>query len=141
MNQAQFCLKRRYILNQLTPLNKKISKPEFVKTNSISTTSSIKIPKQLNNTSSHLETDQVENQSEVIDNIEFDNDLYLLTEIPPTTQNEPNGNNQNDSQIQSPTLSQDWWPASCQIACISCNTQVLTEEASVAATCDECGEK
>ena len=47
------------------------------------------------------------NRSEAIDNIEFDNDLHLPTEIPPTTEHEPEGNNQNDCRIQSSTLSQD----------------------------------
>ena len=107
---------------------------------SVATTSSIKMRKQLNSTSNHLETDQVENQSEAIGNIEFDNDLHLPTEIPPTT-DEPKENNQNDSQIESFTLSQDWWRATCQIACISYNAEVLTEETSAETTCDECGEE
>ena len=109
-------------------------------TDSVSTTSSIKIRKQLNSTSNHLANDQAENQSEAIDNIEFENDPHLPTEIPPTT-DEPKGNSQNDSQIQSSTLSQDWWQATCQIACISCNVQVLTKETSNETTCGECGEE
>ena len=92
------------------------------------------------NLQSNLETDLVEIQSEAINNIEFNNDLHLLAEIPPTTEHEPKGKNQNDSQIQSLTLSHDWWKVSCQIACISCNAQVLTEETWVE-TCDECGEE
>ena len=83
----------------------------------------------------------MENRSEPIDNIEFNNDLHLPTEIPPTTEYERKGNNQTDSQIQSPTLSQDWWQALCQIAGISCFTQVLTVETSVETTCGECGEE
>ena len=55
---------------------RKISPSELNETDPVSTTSSIKIRKQLDNTSNHLETDQVENQSEAIDNIEFDNDLH-----------------------------------------------------------------
>ena len=96
--------------------------------------------KQLNNTSNHHETDQVENQSEAIDNIEFDNDLHLPTEIPPTA-DEPKGNNRNDSQDQSSTLSQDWWQATCQITCISCIIQVLIAEISAETTCDKCSEE
>ena len=120
---------------------RKILQSELDVTDSVSTTSSIKIRKQLNNTSHHLETDQVENQSKRINNIEFDNDLHLPSKIPPTTKHEPKENNQNDCQIQSSTLSQDWWQASCQIACISCNAQVLTEETSAETTCDDWGEE
>ena len=109
-------------------------------TDSVSTTSSIKIRKQLSSTSNHHETKQVENQSEAIDNIGFDNDLHLPTEIPPTT-DEPKENNQSDSQSQSSTLSRDWWRATCQIACISCNAQVLTEETSAETTRGDCGEE
>ena len=55
---------------------RKISQSELNETDSVSTTSSIKIRKQLNSTSNHLETDQVENQSEAIGNFEFANDLH-----------------------------------------------------------------
>ena len=64
---------------------RKIFQSELNETDSVSTTSSIKIHKQLNSNSNHLETDQVENQSETIGNIELDNDLHLPTEIQPTT--------------------------------------------------------
>ena len=129
-----------YTLSQLT-CQKKISQLELNKTDSVSATSLIKIRKQLNNTCNHLKTDQIENQSKAIDNIEFDKCLHFSTEIPPTTEYEPKGNNQNDSQIQSPTLSQDWWQASCQIGCISCKVQVLTEETSIETTCYECSQE
>ena len=119
---------------------RKISQSELNETDSVATTSSIKIRKQLNSTSNHLETDQVENQSKAVGNIEFANDQHLPTEIQPTT-DKPKKNNQNDSQIQQSTLSQDWWRATCQIACIWCNAQVLTEETSTETTCDECGEE
>ena len=83
----------------------------------------------------------MENRSEAIDTTEFDNNLHLPTEILSTTEHKPKGNNQNDSQIQLPTLSKYRWQASCQIACILCNAQFLTEKTSVKTTCDECGEE
>ena len=88
-----------------------------------------------------FQTDYVENQSEAINSFEFDNHLHLPAEIPPTTEHKTKGNNQSDSQIQSPTLSQDCWQALSQIACISCTAQVLTKETSVATTCNECCEE
>ena len=79
-------LKRLYILNKLTCQKKrKVSQSELDKTDSVSTTTSIKTRKQLNNTSNQLETDLVENQSEAIDNIQFNNDLHLHAEISPAT--------------------------------------------------------
>ena len=66
-------------------LSKKRKISKLNETDSVSTTSSIKIRKQLNSTSNHFETDQVENQSEAIGNIEFANDLHLPAEIQPAT--------------------------------------------------------
>ena len=68
-----------------------------------------KLKYENNNASSHLQTDQEENQSKGNNDVEFDNDLHLPTEILPTTEHEPKENNQKCSQIQSSTLSKDWW--------------------------------
>ena len=47
----------------------------------------------------------MENQSEAIDNIEFNNDLHLSTKISPTTEHELKGNNQNDRRLISYVVS------------------------------------